>query len=47
MFVTNMQLCVWFIKASIFVNFDLRVLLEQLRSDRAVVGVFVVLLFVR
>ncbi len=43
---TSLQLCVSFVRASLFAEFDLSVLLEQLRSGRAVVGVFIVLLYV-
>ncbi len=39
--VSSLQLCVSFVKASLFAEFDLRVLVEQLRSGRAVVWVFV------
>jgi hypothetical protein len=46
LFVASLQLCVSFVRASIFVEFNLCGLLEQLRSGRTVVGVFVVLLYV-
>jgi hypothetical protein len=44
--VTSLQLCVKFVQASLFVKFHISVLLEHLRSDSAVVGVFVVVLHV-
>ncbi len=43
---TSLQLCISFVLASIFAKFDISVLLEQLRSGRAVVGVFIVVLYV-